>query len=103
MSLAITLGIASALFYGTTDFVSHFANKTSGVLRTMLYSQLFLACILSGWLFFTTRIPITSPATWSVLIASDFTILLFVFIAHWLSAIFRLFLPWLLVMVRSQP
>jgi drug/metabolite transporter (DMT)-like permease len=76
MSLAITLGIASALFYGTTDFVSHFANKTSGVLRTMLYGQLFLACILSAWLFFTTRIPITSPATWSVLIASDFTILL---------------------------
>ena len=24
-------------------------------------------------------------------------------IAHWLSAIFRLFLPWLLVMVQSQP
>jgi drug/metabolite transporter (DMT)-like permease len=76
MSIAIALGMASALLYGTSDFISHFANKASGVLRTMLYGELFLAVILTGLLFFTSRIPTPSAVTWAVLVVSDFSILL---------------------------
>jgi drug/metabolite transporter (DMT)-like permease len=42
----------------------------------MLYGQLFLAVVLTGWVFFTTGIPTTSSATWVGLIVSDLTILL---------------------------
>lgn len=76
MNAAIALGIASALFYGMTDFVSHFSNKASGVLRTMLYGQLFLAVILTGWLLLTVQIPPASWTSWSILVVSDLTILL---------------------------
>jgi drug/metabolite transporter (DMT)-like permease len=75
MNYAIICGIASAVFYGTTDFVSHFANKASGVLRTMLYGQLLLASLLSLWLVAESRIPAASITRWAILIASDFCIL----------------------------
>jgi drug/metabolite transporter (DMT)-like permease len=76
MNYAIICGIASALFYGTTDFVSHFANRRSGVLRTMLYGQLFLAVVLSLWVIAIAAIPTVSVGMWAVLIASDLCILL---------------------------
>ena len=73
---AIMWGVASALFYGTTDFVSHFANETSGVLRTMLYGQLLLAVALSSWLIAPGTLTVGSLPMWAVLITSDLCILL---------------------------
>ncbi len=47
MNAAILFGVLSALMYGTTDFIARFANKSSGVVRTMLWGQGLLAVLLT--------------------------------------------------------
>jgi drug/metabolite transporter (DMT)-like permease len=75
MTRAIELGLASAAFYGTTDFVSHVAAKRAGVLRTMIYGQGALACVLSMIVIEMGALPYASPTVWSLLIGSDLCIL----------------------------
>lgn len=47
MDQAILFGAASALLYGVTNLIARFANKETGVLRTMLWGQAFMAALLS--------------------------------------------------------
>ena len=75
MSVAVLFGLCSAGLYGTADFVSHFANKRSGVLRTMLYAQIALAAGLSAGLLFVHHGLPSGVSEWAILVISDACIL----------------------------
>ena len=76
MSPAVWFGLASALCYGTADFVSHFAGRDTGVLRTMLYGQSALALLLSAAMLATGTMPHATVAQWLLLLGLDATVLL---------------------------
>ena len=74
MDKAILFGVASALLYGVTDFVARFANRSSGVLVTMLWGQGFLSIILSLVVLVTQNIPEGAPLDWLLLMASNLAV-----------------------------
>ncbi len=49
MSMAVLLGLASALFYGVTDYLVRVAGRAVGLWRIMFYSELVSLLLLSGW------------------------------------------------------
>ncbi len=71
---AILFGIASALLYGVTDFVARFANKSSGVLATMLWGQGFLSVLLTAAILVTQSFPRGSSLDWTLLMVSNLAV-----------------------------
>ena len=74
MDLAIFLGLTSALLYGITDFVARFANRETGVLRTMLWGQAFLAAVLTIIVLVNCKMPTRPPGDWLVLTVSNLAV-----------------------------
>jgi drug/metabolite transporter (DMT)-like permease len=74
MDQAILFGIASALLYGVTDFVARFANKSSGVLSTMLWGQGFLSLVLTLALAATGQFPHGAFGDWLLLMISNLAV-----------------------------
>ena len=74
MDKALLFGIASALLYGFTDFVARFANKSSGVLSTMLWGQGLLAAVLTIAVVAAHTLPAGAPLDWVLLMASNLAV-----------------------------
>ena len=74
MDKAILFGIASPLPYFVTDFVARFANRSSGVLVTMLWGQGFLSIILTLLVIATQQMPEGAPLDWVLLMASNLAV-----------------------------
>ncbi|MCR6659676.1 MAG: DMT family transporter [Asticcacaulis sp.] len=74
MDKAILFGVASALLYGVTDFVARFANKSSGVLATMLWGQGFLSAVLTIAVVATHKFPDGATLDWLLLMASNLAV-----------------------------
>ncbi len=75
MNEALLFGAASALLYGVTNLVARFANKETGVLRTMLWGQALMAVLLTlAVLVRPVRLSVPS-LQWLILLASSLMVM----------------------------
>jgi drug/metabolite transporter (DMT)-like permease len=75
MNQAILFGAASAALYGVANLIARFANKETGVLRTMLWGQAFMAALLSLTVFIKP-LPADIPARlWLIQLGSSLTVM----------------------------
>lgn len=75
MNEAILFGAASAVLYGVTDLIARFANRESGVLRTMLWGQALIAVLLTAAVFFVP-VKLDAPVTaWLILLGSSLMVM----------------------------
>ncbi|EGF89271.1 hypothetical protein ABI_46190 [Asticcacaulis biprosthecium C19] len=68
-------GIAAALLYGVTDFVARFANKSNGVVKTLLWGQGLLAVLLTVAVILVDHPVSATIGEWSILMASNLMIM----------------------------
>ncbi len=62
MSIAVLLGLASALCYGVTDYMARVAGRAVDLWRLMFHSELVSLLLLSGWAAVTRM---SAPAPFS--------------------------------------
>jgi drug/metabolite transporter (DMT)-like permease len=71
MSMAVALGLLSALLYGATDLVTRFAGRRVGTLRGMFYGHCIAAPLLCATLV-VYGVPSGPAHTWALLVLADF-------------------------------
>lgn len=75
MTIALILGIASAILYGLTDFVARFANRRAGVLRTLFWGQGFLALVLTAAMAVVHTVPKATAIDGCLLLVSNLAVI----------------------------
>lgn len=72
VTLAILLGLLSAVLYGATDFVARIAGRNVGPLRTIAYGHILAGCVL-GALILRTGLPAAGAIIWTLILLTNVT------------------------------